>query len=80
MFADACSAKRLDLRVREDSPAERVVAPDRGLKKSKQYFWPSEFLALVTCPLVPLRWRRLFALAVYTYARAGEIESDEQLP
>ncbi len=73
MFADACSAKRLDLRVREDNPAENVQRPETGVKKQKQYLWPSEFLALVSCPVVPLRWRRLFALAVYTYARAGEL-------
>ena len=75
MFADACSAKRLDLRVREDNPAENILAPERGLRKEKQYLWPSEFLALVTCTKVPLRWRRLFGLAVYSYARAGEIEA-----
>ena len=75
MFKDACSAKKLDLRVRDDNPAENVQAPERGMKKEKQYLWPSEFLALVSCPKVPLRWRRLFALAVYTYAHAGEIEA-----
>ncbi len=75
MFADACSCKRLDLRVRETNPAEGVQPPERGAKKEKQYLWPSEFLALVSCKRVPFRWRRLFALAVYTYARAGEIEA-----
>lgn len=75
MFADACSAKKLDLRVREDNPADHVQGPERGNRKEKQYLWPSEFFALVSCPEVPLRWRRLFALAVYTFARAGEIEA-----
>ncbi len=73
MFKDACSAKRLDLRVRDDNPADNVQAPERGVKKQKQYLWPSEFLALIRCPKVLRRWRVLFALAVYTYARAGEI-------
>ncbi len=73
MFSDACSAKKLDLRVREDNPAENVQPPEQGTRKEKQYLWPSEFLSLVSCPDVPLRWRRLFALGVYTYARAGEI-------
>jgi integrase len=75
MFKDACSAKRLDLRVREDDPSKAVQAPERGMKKEKQYLWPSEFLALVSCERVPMRWRVLFALAIYTYARAGEIEA-----
>ena len=39
----------------------------------KTYLWPSEFLTLVSSPAVPLRWRRLFALAVYTFTRAGEL-------
>jgi integrase len=75
MFADACSAKRLDLRVRDDNPAKEIQAPERGTRKEKQYLWPSEFTALVTSSKVPLRWRRLFAIAVYTYSRAGEIEA-----
>ncbi|HSY21553.1 MAG TPA: hypothetical protein VK841_05540 [Polyangiaceae bacterium] len=37
MFKDACSAKRLDLRVREDDPSKDVQAPERGMKKEKQY-------------------------------------------
>ncbi len=75
MFKDACSAKKLDLRVRADNPADNVQPPERGTKKEKQYLWPSEFLALVSCPKVPRRWRVLFSLAVYMYARAGEIEA-----
>jgi integrase len=75
MFTDACSAKKLDLRVRDDNPALNVQAPERGLRKEKQYLWPSEFLSLVTCPDVPVRWRRLFAIACYTYMRAGEIQA-----
>jgi hypothetical protein len=53
MFADARSAKKLDLRVRADNPAEGVQPPERGQRKEKQYLWPSEFLALVSSPLVP---------------------------
>ena len=75
MLRDACSAKRLDLRVREDNPALTVQALERGIKKEKQHHWPSEFTSLVSSPKVPQRWRVLFALAVYTYARAGEIEA-----
>jgi integrase len=74
MLHDACSSKRRELRVRANDPALGVEAPKRGEKKSKQYLWPSEFLTLITSSAVPLRWRQLFALAVYTYARAGELE------
>jgi integrase len=75
MFKDACSAKKLDLRVRESNPADGVQGPERGAKKEKQYLWPSEFVTLMSEARVPRRWRRLFAIAVYAYARAGEIEA-----
>jgi integrase len=73
MFHDAANAKRRDLRARDDNPAERVHGPDRGAKKTKVYLYPSELLRLVTCETVNLRWRRLFAIAVYSYMRAGEL-------
>ncbi len=73
LFRDACGAKQVDLCVRDDNPALGVAGPDSGARKAKVYLWPSEFAALVSCERVPLRWRRLFALAVYTSARAGEL-------
>jgi integrase len=75
MFADACGAKQRDLRVREDNPAISVHGPDRGVHKAKVYLWPSEFLVLVSCALVPFAWRRAFAIATYLYARAGELNA-----
>lgn len=75
MFADASGAKRRDLRVREDNPANGVHAPDRGADKSKVYLYPAELSALVTCRDVPKRWRRMFAITTYLYARAGEVNA-----
>ncbi len=77
MFRDAANAKQRDLRVRTDNPARDVAPPDRGGRKAKVYLWPSEFLALVSCDLVPLAWRRIFALATYLFPRAGELEALE---
>jgi len=77
LFRDAQRAKRIDLCVRDDNPAAGLAGPDAGAHKAKAYLWPSEFVALVSCDRVPLRWRRLFALAVYTYARAGEVAALE---
>ncbi len=77
MFSDACRSKRLDLRVREDNPAKEVRGPDAGASKSKSYLYPEELLAVVSCASVPLRWRRLFALSVYTYTRPGELAALE---
>ncbi len=70
-------AKRVDLCVRDDNPADGVAGPDEGAKKAKQYLYPSEFLTLVSCDRVPIRWRRLFALAAYTYTRPGELAALE---
>lgn len=75
MFKDAVKSKTQALRVRNDNPALHVTGPDEGVKKSKAYVYPAEFLALVTCPRVPIRWRRLFAWAIYSYERAGELEA-----
>ena len=76
-FRDAMTAKQRDLRVREDNPCTNVAPPDRGAKKAKQFLYPSEFLALMRCDAVPLEWRRVIALAVYLFPRAGELEALE---
>jgi len=73
-FRDASASKNRALRVRKDNPTAHVEPPDRGTAKAKQYLYPNEFLKLVTCDEVPLRWRRLAAVAVYVAARAAELE------
>ncbi len=75
MFSDACRSKQRALRVREDNPSANVPAPDRGVRKVKAYLYPSEFLMLMECEAVPLAWRCLFAIAVYLYARSGELRA-----
>lgn len=74
-FREACSSKDLDLRVREDNPTRDVEGPDRGEHRCKVYLWPSEVLQLLSSDAVPLSARRLYAVAVYTGARAGELEA-----
>jgi integrase len=75
MCRDAMSSKQKALRVRDDNPCRDVKPPETGEAKAKQYLYPSEFLAFVSCERVPLRWRRAVALAVYTYAREGELRA-----
>ena len=75
-FSDAQSSKQTDLRVAcANNPTTGVRGPDRGARKAKQFLWPSEFEALITCRHVPLRYRALYAAAVYSFARAGELEA-----
>ena len=73
LFADSADSKVAALRVRSDNPAQGVRGPDRGEAKAKQWLYPREVAALLACPEVPLRWRRLYALATYLYLRPGEL-------
>jgi integrase len=74
-FADAQRSKDLSLRVRTDNPAALVAPPDEGVTKTKVYLYPSEVSQYLACEEVPLRWRRVVALAVYLYVRAGELQA-----
>jgi integrase len=72
-FRDAKDAKNRALRVRHDNPTEDVRSPDGGVERSKPWLYPCELSALMACPRVPVRWRRLFAITTYLYLRAGEV-------
>lgn len=73
MCADMVNAKKREFRTRTDNPCRDVKPPERGARKAKQYLYPSEFLQFVSCEIVPLRWRRAVALAIYTYTRDAEL-------
>jgi integrase len=74
-FKDACSSKDESLVVLRANPAEGIRGPDKGTKTAKQYLYPNEFRMLVSCEAVPLWRRRVYAMAVYTYMRAGELDA-----
>ena len=46
--------------------------PDRGARKPKQWPYPAEVEAVLACPELPPRWRRLYTLATYLRTRLGE--------
>ncbi len=74
MFVDAAGSKIDALRVLEVNPALSVAPPDRASGKTrKQYLYPSEFLALVSSPKVPIWRARIYAYSVYVWTRAGEL-------
>ncbi len=75
MADDATNAKLSTIRCRIDNPSSDLRGPERGEKIAKQYLFPSEFLQLMHCEKVPVSWRRVVAIAVYTYARAGELRA-----
>lgn len=70
---DAAGAKSESLRVLEANPFAGVAGPDRGQAKQRQYLYPEDLLALVACEAIPLWRRRVYAFAVYSYVRAGEL-------
>jgi integrase len=71
---DALGAKQRDLRVRTTDPTAGVAPPEHGERKSKVYLYSSEFLRLVSSGIGE-PFRVLYAVAVFTYARAGEFEA-----
>lgn len=73
MCDDAAESKDDDIKCRADNPAAGVRGPDRGIEPEPQFLFPSEFAQFAACKDVPLRWRRLVAVAIYTYARDAEL-------
>ncbi len=73
MFREARASKVRALRVRGDDPSREIAPPDRGVTKSKQFLFPSELGAVLSCEAVPLAARRAFALATTLYLRASEL-------
>ncbi len=78
MTKDACTSRSGSvLRVREDNPAANVLPPAKGIEREGPYLYPADFTALLECPRVPLRWKRLITFAVYLMPRRGEQEAIE---
>ena len=75
MVADAVRSKVPALRCRKDNPTANVEGPDSGEKTAKVFLYPSEALRFLACDEVPLNWRRMTALAIYTFLRTGELRA-----
>jgi integrase len=75
MAFDAVESKDDAIRCRDDNPASNVRGPDAGDKVDLQYLFPSEFSQVMASTAVPIEWRRAIAIAVYLYARVGELRA-----
>lgn len=73
LFDDACHAKDRALRARKDDPSEHVRGPDKGDERAGPYLFPSELAKLLSNDELTATRRWLWALAVYTGMRAGEL-------
>jgi len=69
MANDSAESKSNKIRCREDDPAQGVKGPDKGDEIGKQFLYPAEFLKFVSHPDVPLLWKRLVTVAIYSYLR-----------
>jgi integrase len=67
--------KSRKLRARDDNPCAGIAAPDRDGDKELQWLYPNEFMALVSCEAVPLKFRRLYAIGTYLFLRGGELKA-----
>lgn len=74
-FDDACRAKDSTLRIRSDNPCEHVRGPDRGVQRGKAIMYPDEWIKVWRCKTIPIRWRRMIAVAIYTALRSSELRA-----
>ncbi len=74
-FKDATNSKNDKLRVLTTNPARDIPPPDKGRLTAKVHIFPSEFIKLMNCPVVPLVRRRAYAFAIYLYLRPAELEA-----
>ena len=77
-FKAATSSKRRDLRVLDGktNPCLGVEPPgDRDSRqcRRKTFLYPKEAVQLLACEVIGLEWRELYAIALYTYLRPGEL-------
>jgi integrase len=77
MANDAAESKSNKIRCRPDDPAQGVRSPDKGDEMGKQYLFPAEFLKFVRHSDVPLLWKRVATVAIYSYLRDGELRALE---
>jgi integrase len=59
--------------VLDKNPAEDAAGPDGGTDKQKPFLRPDEILRLLSCELVALERRHVYAVALYTGTRQGEL-------
>jgi integrase len=77
-FKAATSSKRRDLRVLDGKPNPCLGVEPPGDSTSrkvrrKTFIYPREAVALLACKTIPRDWREVYAIALYTYLRPGEL-------
>ncbi len=77
-FNVATTGKDKGLRVLHENPCRDVAGPDDGTERSKPFLRPDEIVKLLSCEGpdgVPLERRQVYAVAIYTAMRQGELRA-----
>jgi integrase len=71
----ACSSRDRSLRVLSTALHYGVLPPKKGTSRERPWLYPVEWSALAACELVPLEYRQVYAIALYTGLRPGELRA-----
>ena len=69
----AYAARDRALRVHATPIHFGVLPPKRGASRQRPWLYPSEWTRVSKCAAVPIEWRQLYAIALYTGLRPGEL-------
>ena len=75
VFGESFASRDRSMRIRKDDPTTGHKAPLRTLSRQKTFLYPNEVATFLACEAVPLEWRELTAVAIYTYLRPGELRA-----
>lgn len=73
----ASASKDRSLRVHAAPLHFGVLPPTSGESRARPWLYPREWARLVACATVPLEWRRVYAVALYTGLRPMELRALE---
>jgi integrase len=71
----AYAARDRSLRVHASPLHFGILPPRGGASRQRPWLYPSEWRALMTCAPVPLEWRQLYSLALYSGLRPNELRA-----
>jgi integrase len=71
----AYAARDRSLRVLSTPLHFGVLPPKRGASRQRPWLYPSEWAKFAACAEIPVAWRQLCAIALYTGLRPGELRS-----
>jgi len=69
----ACAAKDRTLRVHSTPIHLGILPPKKTRPRRRPWLFPAEWASLAACAAVPIASRQMYAIALYTGARPGEL-------